>query len=146
MQSPVTTNRSHPVLLYDGLCGFCNSGVQRILRNDTRKTMLFAALQSNFGKSVLSRHPDLEGTDSVVLVEPGVQADQERVFVRSDALLWIARYLGWPWKLALAAYVIPKAARDYLYDQFARRRYRWFGKLDSCLLPSPQERSRFLDV
>jgi predicted DCC family thiol-disulfide oxidoreductase YuxK len=108
--------------------------------------MLFAALQSNYGKSILARHPDLEGIDSVVFVEPTGAADREKVFARSDALLQIARYLGWPWKLALAVYILPHSVRDYLYDQFARRRYRWFGKLDACLLPSPEMRSRFLDL
>ena len=139
-------NQSNSVLLYDGLCGFCNQAVQRILRHDKRKTMLFAALQSSFGKSVICRHPALEGIDSLVFFEPGDQSNEERVFVRSDAVLKVARYLGGPWTLALAGYAIPRAVRDYLYDQFARRRYGWFGKLDSCRLPSPEERKRFLDV
>lgn len=142
----IETNTSHPLLLYDGLCGFCSKGVQRILRFENQKTMLFAALQSDYGRSILARHPDLQGIDSVVFVEPNVMPDKERVFVRSDALLQIARYLGGPWKLALAAYLIPRSVRDYFYDQFAKRRYRWFGKLDACLIPSPQVRARFLDL
>ena len=140
------TNTAHPVLLYDGLCGFCNKGVQRILRYDKRKTMFFAALQSDYGKSILTRHPELAGIDSMVLVEPLEFAYLERVFVRSDALLRVARYLGGPWKLALAAYIIPGSVRDYLYDQFAKRRYRWFGKYDTCLLPPSEVRARFLDL
>lgn len=140
------TNTSHPVLLYDGLCGFCSKGVQRILRFERRKTMLFAALQSNYGKSILGRHAELEGIDSVVFVEPDARPDKERVFVRSDAVLQIARYLGGLWKLALVAHIIPRPVRDYLYDQFAKRRYRWFGKLDACLIPSPEVRARFLDL
>lgn len=134
------------VLLYDGLCGLCSRSVQQILRFESKKTMLFAALQSEYGKSILMLHPELEAIDSVVLVEPGAEAGNERVFVRSDALLHIARYLGGLWKLALAAYIIPRPVRDYLYDQFAKRRYRWFGKLDACLIPSPEVRARFLDV
>lgn len=141
-----TTNTSQPVLLYDGLCGFCSESVQRILRFEKEKTLLFAALQSDFGKSILARHPDLKNIDSVVFVAPSVSPGHESVFVRSDAVLQIARYLGGPWKLALAAYVIPRSVRDYLYDQFARRRYRWFGKLDACLIPSPEVRARFLDL
>lgn len=107
--------------------------------------MLFAALQSDFGKSILERHPDLEGLDSMMFVESSVDPNSERVFVRSDAVLQIARYLGGPWKLALAAYIIPRSVRDYLYDQFAKRRYRWFGKLDACLVPSAEVRARFLN-
>jgi len=136
---------SHPVLLYDGLCGFCNKGVQRILRYDKRKTMRFAALQSDYGKSILTRHPELTGVDSLVYVKPLDFANLEQVFVRSDSLLRVAAYLGGIWKLALAAYVIPRPIRDYLYDQFAKRRYRWFGKYDACLLPAPEARARFLD-
>ena len=139
------TDTSHPVLLYDGLCGFCSKGVQRILRYDKRKTMLFAALQGDYGKSILTRHPELKGIDSIVFVEPLDFAYLEQVFVRSDALLHVAGYLGGPWKLALAAYLIPRFVRDYLYDQFAKRRYRWFGKYDTCLLPAPEVRARFLD-
>lgn len=107
--------------------------------------MLFAALQSEYGKSIVTRHPELQGIDSLVLVEPLDFAYLEQVFVRSAAALRVARYLGGPWYLALAAYVIPRSIRDFLYDQFAKRRYRWFGKYDSCLLPAPEVRERFLD-
>jgi predicted DCC family thiol-disulfide oxidoreductase YuxK len=138
-------NSSDPVLLYDGQCGFCNKSVQHILKHDKRKTMMFAALQSDYGMSIMTRHPELKGVDSLVFVEPLEFAYLEQVFVRSDAALRVAEYLGWPWKLALAAYIIPRRLRDYLYDQFAKRRYRWFGRYDSCLLPAPEVRNRFLD-
>ena len=139
------TNTSHPVLLYDGECGFCNKGVQHILKHDKQNTMFFAALQSDYGKSILTRHPELKGVDSLVFVEPLDFAYLEQAFVRSEAALRVARYLGWPWKLALVGYMIPRSVRDYLYDQFARRRYRWFGKYDACLLPAPEVRARFLN-
>jgi predicted DCC family thiol-disulfide oxidoreductase YuxK len=141
----VETNTSHPVLLYDGQCGFCNKSVQHILKHDKQNTMFFAALQSDYGKSILTRHPELEGVDSLVFVKPLGFAYLEEVFVRSNAALRVASYLGGPWKLALAAYIIPRSIRDYLYDQFAKRRYRWFGKHDVCLLPAPEVRERFLD-
>ena len=141
----IETNASHPVLLYDAQCGFCNKGVQRILKHDNRRSMLFAALQGKYGQSVLARHPELKGIDSLVFVEPLDFAYLEQVFVRSDAALRVARYLGGIWTLALLAYVIPRPVRDYLYDQFAKRRYRWFGKYDACLLPPPEVRDRFLD-
>ena len=142
MSKTVTSN---PVLLYDGLCGFCNRGVQQVLRHDRRKNMMFAALQGDYGKSILTRHPELNGIDSLVFVEPLDFAYLEQVFVRSDAALRLASYLGWPWKLALAAYLIPRPVRDFLYDQFAKRRYRWFGKYEMCMLPPPEVRERFLD-
>jgi predicted DCC family thiol-disulfide oxidoreductase YuxK len=145
-ETNTSTTASQPVLLYDGKCGFCNKSIQHILRYDKRNTMFFAPLQSEYGKSVLTRHPELAGIDSLVYVEPLEFAYLERVFVRSDAALRIVRYLGFPWKLALAGYIIPRSVRDYLYDQFAKRRYRWFGKYDTCPLPPPEVRARFLDL
>ena len=143
MQQPSAHN---PVLLYDGVCGFCNKSVQMILDRDKRKDMRFAPLQSDYGKQVISRHPELEKVDSVVFVErkPGTQ--DERVFIRSDAALRVAGYLGGAWKLLLVFRIIPRPVRDFFYDLFAKYRYRFFGKYDSCMLPSPDVRSRFIDV
>ena len=134
-----------PVLLYDGVCGFCNKTVQMILARDRRGTMRFAALQSDYGRSVVERHTELRDVDSVVYVETS-ESVGERVYVRSDAALRVLKYLGGAWKLLLAARVIPKPLRDFLYDLFARNRYRLFGKYESCLLPPHEVRSRFLDV
>lgn len=133
-----------PVLLYDGVCGFCNKAVQTILKHDRRGVLRFAALQSPFGQAVLARHPELAGVDSVVFVErgPGV----ERVHVRSAASLQVAAYLGGWWKLSLAARVLPAPVRDFFYDLVARYRYRFFGKYDACLLPPPEVRARFIDA
>ena len=140
----VETSVGAPVLLYDGVCGFCNKSVQLILDHDRRGLMRFAALQSDYGQAVIARHPELRGVDSVVYVEP--KPSGERVHVRSDAALKVAAYLGGFWKLFLAARIIPRGLRDYLYDLFARNRYKFFGKYDTCMLPPPEVRSRFLDV
>jgi len=125
------------------VCGFCNKAVQTILKNDRRGEMRFAALQSEYGRAVLGRHPELRGVDSVVFVERG--PGRERVHVRSDASLRVAEYLGGAWKLFLAARVIPAPVRDFFYNLFARYRYRFFGKYDACLLPPPEVRERFID-
>jgi predicted DCC family thiol-disulfide oxidoreductase YuxK len=140
----VETSGGAPVLLYDGVCGFCNKTVQLILRLDRRGSMRFAALQSDYGAAVVARHPELRGVDSVVYVEQA--GGGERIHIRSDAALKVAAYLGGFWKLFLAARVLPRGFRDYLYDLFARNRYRVFGKYDSCMLPPPEARSRFLDA
>ena len=140
----VETSDGAPVLLYDGVCGFCNKSVQSILDHDRRGTLRFAALQSDYGQAVIERHRELRGVDSVVFVES--HAGGERVYIRSDAALKVAAYLGGFWKLFLAAKVIPRGLRDYLYDLFARNRYNLFGKYDTCMLPPPEVRSRFLDV
>ena len=76
---------SSPILLYDGVCGFCNTSVQMILRHDRRRTMRFAALQSGYGEAVRTRHPELRDVDSVVLVEQASDTGEERVFIRSNA-------------------------------------------------------------
>jgi predicted DCC family thiol-disulfide oxidoreductase YuxK len=142
----VETSARTPVLLYDGVCGFCNKSVQLILDHDRRGTMRFAALQSDYGLAAIERHPELRSVDSVVFVETSPDVDEERVYVRSGAALKIAAYLGGFWKVFLAARVIPRPVRDYLYDLFARNRYRFFGKYDTCMLPPPEVRSRFIDV
>lgn len=135
---------SAPVMLYDGVCGFCNKSVQMILDHDRVGTMRFAALQSDYGKAIIERHAELRGVDSVVFVDSSEGV--ERVFVRSDAALRIASYLGGVWKIFLAAKILPKPLRDYFYDLFARNRYKLFGKYDACMLPPVEVRSRFLDV
>jgi predicted DCC family thiol-disulfide oxidoreductase YuxK len=141
----VETSVGAPVLLYDGVCGFCNKSVQLILDHDRRGEMRFAALQSDYGQAVIERHPELRGIDSVVFVEQG-PGGGERVHIRSDAALKVAAYLGGFWKLFLAAKVLPRGLRDYCYDLFARNRYKFFGKYDTCMLPPPEVRSRFLDA
>jgi predicted DCC family thiol-disulfide oxidoreductase YuxK len=139
------TSDNGPVMLYDGVCGFCNKSVKLILDRDRRGTMHFAALQSDFGKAVIARHPELQGVDSVVVLERAGETGAERVFVRSTAAMKLAAYLGGGWKLFLAFRILPAPLRDYLYDQFARNRYRLFGKYDTCLLPPPEVRARFID-
>ena len=132
-----------PVLLYDGVCGFCNGAVQTILRFDRDGTLQFAALDGDFARAVIDRHPSLRDVDSVVFVEnPGLP--DERVSVRSAAALRVADYLGGPWKAFLVAGAIPAPTRDWLYDRFAGVRYRVFGKHDSCPVPPPEVRARFV--
>lgn len=138
------TIQDAPVLLYDGICGFCNSAVQTILRLDPRGSLRFAALDSDFARGVIDRHPFLAGVDSVVFVERPGQFDEE-VAVKSDAALRVAGYLGGPWRVLRVAGVVPAAVRDALYDGFARVRYRIFGTHDTCPIPAPEVRARFLD-
>ena len=138
------TTTEAPVLLYDGVCGFCNGAVQFLVARDGRGTMRFASLQSDYGRAAVARHPELENVDSVVFVEK--TREGERVYVRSDAALKVAEYLGGFWKLFLAAKAVPGGARDYFYDLFARNRYRLFGRHEQCMLPPPEVRSRFIDV
>ena len=132
-----------PVLLYDGVCGFCNKSVQTILTHDRKGSMKFAPLQSKYGQEVTARH-NLGHIDSVVFVDRS--SGEERVAIRSAAALQVAKYLGGWWRLLSVFYVVPRPVRDFFYDLIAMYRYRFFGKYDSCLLPSPDVRARFLDT
>lgn len=141
----MTDDSATPVLLYDGVCGICNRSVQTILRFDRHGRLRFAALDSDFARAVIQRHPCLQGVDSMVFVDnPG--APDERVSVRSAAGLRVVDYLGGPFRVLLAARVIPAGLRDRLYDRFAAVRYRLGGKHDTCPVPAPEVRARFLDA
>jgi predicted DCC family thiol-disulfide oxidoreductase YuxK len=131
------------VLLYDGVCGFCNRTVQTVIGSDRNGTLRFAALQGDFGQAVLARYPELKEVDSVMLVKTGTDG-AERVLIRSTAALEVARYLGGFWSLLLAGYVVPTPIRDFFYDLFAKYRYALFGKFETCMLPPPEIRARFL--
>ncbi|ORA58304.1 thiol-disulfide oxidoreductase DCC family protein [Mycobacteroides franklinii] len=132
-----------PVLLYDGVCALCNGAVKKILRDDQIGTMRFAALDSEYGTHVIERHPELAGVDSFVIVDnPGGSA--ERIHIRSDAVLRVMDYLGGTRRAALIARLVPRPVRDGLYRLVARTRYRIFGRYDTCPVPPPEVRARFL--
>jgi len=112
--------------------------VRLVLRFDSSKTMRFAALQGEAAARVLPQHPELADVDSIVLIADGVAR------VRSDAVLAVIRYLGWPWTLLLIGRLIPRAVRDWCYDAIAARRRRVFGAYESCPIPPNEVRPRFL--
>lgn len=128
----------HAIVLYDGVCSFCHSSVQFILQRDRRGYFQFAAQQGEVGRELLKQY-GLQGLEGIVLVEGG------RAYSNSTAVLRICRGLPWPWKLAAGALIVPRPLRDGIYSFIARNRYRWFGKADSCMLPSMEQRARFLD-
>ena len=138
---------SNPIILYDGVCGLCNSLVQFLLKRDTQGRLRFASLQSDFAAKVLQRHGfDPKDLDTMHLVENYEQAD-ERVLQRSNAILRAGRELGGLWSaLAAAGRIVPRPLRDVFYGLVASNRYRVFGKYETCMLPDPNQRSRFLDV
>jgi predicted DCC family thiol-disulfide oxidoreductase YuxK len=128
-----------PIVLFDGVCNFCNRSVNFILDHDTRRRFRFAALQSDAGQAVLRRFAlRTDDFDTAVLVERG------RAYTKSAAALRIARNLGGWWSLLALLFAIPPFLRDAAYDVLARNRYRWFGKADSCRVPTPEVWERFL--
>ncbi|HKD19523.1 MAG TPA: DCC1-like thiol-disulfide oxidoreductase family protein [Thermoanaerobaculia bacterium] len=133
---------SGAVLVFDGDCGVCDAGVQRILRHERRHSLTFAAHGSRFAENLLARHPSLNGVDSMIWVEPGT--DGERVLVRSEAVLRAADYIGGGWRLAGVLRLIPRGLRDRAYDLLARNRHRLSRPPGVCRVPDSAVRERFL--
>lgn len=131
---------SDPVVLFDGVCNLCNESVQFVIAHEAAGRFKFASLQSPAAARLLAGLPrTVSSVDSVMLVEDG------RVYQRSTAAIRIARHLRFPWRLASVFVVIPRVIRDWAYDVVARNRYRWFGKQDVCMVPTPDLRARFLE-
>jgi predicted DCC family thiol-disulfide oxidoreductase YuxK len=137
---------SNPIVLYDGVCGLCNRLVQFLLKRDTHDRFRFASLQSEFANNLLTQHGlDPQDLDTVYVVRDYGQPD-ERLLARSDAILFMLKQLGGLWKVMGVGLVLPQAFRDAVFRIVARNRYRIFGKYESCMLPEPKHRAKFLDV
>jgi predicted DCC family thiol-disulfide oxidoreductase YuxK len=118
--------------------------VRFVLARDRRGAIRFASLQGDTARAILGRHPALVAADSLVLVETGQGGGMERVYVRSEAVVRIAEYLGGPWSAARAVRLVPRALRDAVYDLAAASRHRLFGRHPACPAPDPAARARFL--
>jgi predicted DCC family thiol-disulfide oxidoreductase YuxK len=127
-----------PVLFFDGVCNLCNSSVQTIIRLDKKQYFKFASLQSKLGEQLIQHIAD-QTLDSVILLF------QNKYYTESSAILKIASILGFPYSLAMIAYVIPAFLRNMMYRFIAKNRYKWFGKKEACMLPDPALKSRFLE-
>ena len=139
-----TGDRTH-LVLYDGVCGLCNRVVHFVLRHDHRGVFRFASLQSTTGQAMVKQSGGEPLELTTFLVFADYTTRNARVFSRSDAALFVAGALGWPWKAALLVRVVPKGLRDRVYDLVARIRYRVFGRYERCVIPRPEFRSRFVD-
>lgn len=127
------------IVLFDGVCNFCNGAVNFVINRDKAGYFKFAPLQSEVGERLISEHKiDKAETDSVILVEDG------KVYTHSTAALRIGRKLDGAWRLLYGFVVVPRLLRDFVYKFFAKNRYRMFGKQDACMLPTPEIRARFL--
>jgi predicted DCC family thiol-disulfide oxidoreductase YuxK len=138
--SPPPAALLKPLVLYDGECLLCNRLVQWLLARRPNEDLRFAPLQGQTAQRLRARQPRIpQQTESIVLWEP-----PGRISLRSTAALRICRYLPFPWRLLALLLAIPPPLRDWLYNQVALRRYRWFGKADHCLAPPTEVRHRFL--
>lgn len=129
------------ILFFDGVCNLCNRMVIFLLKHDRRGRLKFASLQSAAGEKALT----LSGAQIRKDAETVIFYEDGNFHARSKAALRALAALGGPWRLAKVALVIPGIFRDWLYDGIAKRRYRWFGKKNECMIPLPEHRSRFLE-
>lgn len=144
---PVTSERAeqHDVILYDGICGLCNHFVQFLIARDKADRYRFAALQSPIGRDlVLKHHGDPDAVSTVYLVENWGRAS-ERARTRGKAALYAVNALGGAWKIPGLLRILPGFILNLGYALVARLRYRLFGRLDACPIPTAATRSKFLD-
>jgi predicted DCC family thiol-disulfide oxidoreductase YuxK len=137
---------ANPVLLYDGVCGLCNRLVQFILRHDDHDRFRFAALQSPLASRLLERHGASAANLDTFYIATNFDQAGEELLARSDAAVFVLQELGGGWRiLGVIFRVLPRAVRDAVYNLIARNRYKVFGKFDSCPLPDPRHRHKFLE-
>lgn len=126
------------IILFDGECNFCDQSVQFIIKRDLKRRFKFALLQSDIGRELLNKYDAPEDIDSFVLI------DDNKCYFKSSAALRVCKNLKGAWKIPCVLLVVPKPIRDFFYGIIAKNRYKWFGKNESCMLPSSEERKRFL--
>lgn len=129
-----------PIVLFDGVCNLCSSAVQFIIRHDKKNIFMFTSLQSEAGQKLLAQyHFPLDELNSFILIE------NNKAYTRSTGALKVAKKLNglWPWLYSFI--IIPKIFRDSIYDLVGKNRYKWFGKKDACMIPTPELKARFLN-
>jgi predicted DCC family thiol-disulfide oxidoreductase YuxK len=127
------------LILFDGVCNFCNGAVNFVIKHDKKKQFRFAPLQSEAGQRALAQHQlSQEEFRSFVLIENG------HVYQKSTATLRVLKYFPWYWQELQIFRIIPAFLRDAIYDFIARNRYKWFGRKESCMIPTDEVRNRFL--
>ncbi|TVZ51710.1 thiol-disulfide oxidoreductase DCC family protein [Dokdonia sp. Hel_I_53] len=131
---------AHKIILFDGVCNLCNGAITFVIQRDKADLFRYAPLQSDIGKELALKHEiDQDNVDSIILIANG------SAFTKSTAALKIAKHLKGGWPLLSIFLIIPKFIRDGVYDFIARNRYRWFGKMNACMIPTPELKSKFLD-
>ena len=132
------TTAEHPIILFDGVCNYCNSILNYIIKHDHKKRFRFAHLQSSAGQNLLERYGfPRDMLDSVVLIDNG------KAYIKTDVTIRIAPHMGGIARLGVLLRFVPRAIRDIGYDIVARNRYKWWGKQDACIVPTADVRERF---
>lgn len=128
-----------PIILFDGICNFCNNSVIFILKRNIKTPIYFAALQSEVGQRLLTEYElPVKEMESIVFIEQG------KTYMQSTAALRICRYLRGLWPLCYGFIIVPKFIRDGIYNWIAKNRYKWFGIRQECMIPTPEMKTRFL--
>ncbi len=128
-----------PVILFDGVCNFCNGAVNFTIRRNKKNDILFAPLQSEQGQALLKQYNlPFKEMESFVFIENG------KAYQRSTAALKVCRHLNSLWPVCYGLIIVPKFIRDGIYNWIAKNRYKWFGQKDSCMIPTPEIKARFL--
>ncbi len=129
-----------PIVLFDGVCNLCNGAVQFIIRHDKKNIFMFASLQSEVGRKILEQYNfPLDELNSFILIE------NNKAYTRSTGALRVAKKLNGLWPLLYGFIIIPKFIRDSIYNWVAENRYKWFGKKDACMIPTPELKTKFLN-
>ncbi|WP_159522785.1 thiol-disulfide oxidoreductase DCC family protein [Sunxiuqinia indica] len=126
------------IVLFDGYCHLCSRSVQTILKHDNEKKFLFCPLSSDAGRELIDQFNIPSGIDSIILIQ------NKHYYIQSNAALGIANELGGFFKLALVFKILPRKWRDQIYRWVAKNRFHWFGKRNSCMIPSADDKDRFL--
>lgn len=126
------------IILFDGDCNFCDKSVQFIIKNDIKSVFKFTSLQSDIGQELITKYNIPKDTDSVVLIQ------DDTYYIKSSAALRICKELKSFWKIFYIFLIVPKPIRDIFYNILAKNRYKLFGKRDSCMIPTKEQRERFL--
>jgi len=130
---------SKSIVLFDGVCNLCNNSITFIIKRDPKDNFRFAPLQEGKGAELIKKHKiDTVKTDSIILIENG------KAYVKSTAALRVARKLSGAWPLFYGFIIIPSFIRNWVYDFIARNRYKWYGKKESCMIPTPELKAKFL--
>ena len=129
------------IILFDGVCNLCNNAVNFVIKRDKKSVFRFASLQSDIGQKLTNeRGIDTTKVDSIILIDPGTAW-----YEKSTAALQIAKQLSGMFPLLSVFLIFPKSFRDWVYDIIAKNRYKWFGKKDQCMIPTPELKALFID-
>ncbi|ARV14052.1 thiol-disulfide oxidoreductase DCC family protein [Polaribacter sp. SA4-12] len=133
--------KNKKIILFDGVCNLCNDSVLKVIKYDRNNVFLFTALQSEKGKEIIKYLGiDISKIDSIILYEPGVSYE-----IKSTAALKVMQGFTGIWNLSSLFLLLPEGFRNSIYDYIAKNRYKWFGKKESCMIPTPELKAKFLD-